>query len=352
MFKMVALVGVVVVAVPLVGSVMVRCDGSLDAAVTRVEACAPSADALGADIGPSFLGVSCGSSESSGAFAQSSWETPIAGTLARGTLHYAAEKRANAWRVLTAAVTVDGVTIPVVPCGGGDARDAVDEDGLACDRGEGAACNRLGVAAARGERGAKNLEAARGFYQRACEAEDGTGCANLGALHERDFGDDKAAVHYYRLGCDLRSPAACTGLAVMLVAGRAIQADPGRARELLEGACQAAHAPACGQLGVLLGRDPSAAERARELLQRGCDAEDSASCAELGAAWAEGRGGPRDEARAIQIWLGLCDAGRSAGCTALGRYYRGRERTDEARRYLDRGCAAGDPAACDEAKHL
>ncbi|TNF34433.1 MAG: hypothetical protein EP329_07230, partial [Deltaproteobacteria bacterium] len=131
MFKLVALVLLAVVGVPLVGSVMVRCDGSLDAALARVEACAPAADALGADIGPSFLGLSCGSSESSGAFGQASWETPIAGTRARGTLHYAAERRASDWRVLTAAVTLDGETIPVVPCGRAEAGDAVDADGLA-----------------------------------------------------------------------------------------------------------------------------------------------------------------------------------------------------------------------------
>jgi|GEM_PF-2898966 len=352
MLKLVALVVIVVVAVPLAGSVMVRCDGSLDAAVARVEACAPAADALGADIGPSFIGLSCGSSESSGAFAQSSWETPIAGTRARGTLHYAAEKRASDWRVLAASVTVDGATIPVVPCGRAEGVAAVDEDGLACDRGDGAACNRLGVAAARGDGGAKSLEAARGFYERSCEAGDGTGCANLGALHQRDFGDDKAAVHYYRLGCDRRSPAACTGLAAMLATGRAIAKDEAKARELLEAACEAGYAAGCGRLGATLSRDAEPGTRARELMQRGCDAGDAESCVELGAAWVDGRGGARDEARGISLWLGLCDRGTAAGCAALGRHYRARDRKDEARRYLDRACAGGDSAACAEGAKL
>jgi len=352
MLKLVVLVAIAVIAVPLAGGIMVRCDGSLDAALVRVKACAPAADALGADISPSFVGISCGSSDTSGAFGQSTWETPVVGTRARGTLHYAAEKRATDWHVLAAAVSVDGHTIPVVPCGAATTPSGVDADGLACDQGDGAACNRLGVAAARGAGGKKNLEAARGYYERACEAGDGTGCANLGALHERDYGDDKAAVHYYRLGCDKRSPAACTGLAVMLAAGRAIKADPAQARTLWEQACQAGHAPACGQLGALLSRGADAGGRPRELLQRACDADDEASCGELGALYAEGRGVPRDEARAIQIWLGLCDRGVAAGCTNLGRHYRQRALPDEARRYLDRGCAAGDPGACTEAKRL
>src|SRR5690606_21406090 len=122
--------------------------------------------------------------------------------------------------------------------------------------------------------------------------------------------------------------------------------------ELLESACGAGHAPACGQLGAALSREEDGAARARELMQRGCDAGDDASCVELGAAWADGRGGPRDEARAIALWLGLCDRGVALGCAALGHHYHLRDAKDEARRYLDRGCAGGDSAACAEARRL
>ena len=351
MFKLVVLLALAVVAVPGVTGALVRCDGSLDAAVERVRACASAADALGADIGPSFVGLSCGSSRTEGAFGQASWETPVAGTRGRGTLRYAAEKRGEAWQVLSASVEVGGATLPVVPCGGGGGPDGASTDTVACDGGDGAACNRLGVAAARGEGGApKNLETARSLYERACEGGDPTGCANLGALHERDFRDDSAAAHYYRLGCDRGSPAACTGLAGLLESGRGLKADQARARVLLDDACGRGHAAACGRLGALLAAAAPPDPRARELLERGCAADDPASCAELGALHAEGRGGPKDEPRAIQLWLGLCDRGEAVGCARLGRHYQAKKEPDEAKRYLQRACAAGDRAACETAE--
>ncbi|PIE19219.1 MAG: hypothetical protein CSA66_02730 [Proteobacteria bacterium] len=349
MFKLLLLVVVAVVGVPVFGSFMIRCDGSLDAALERVRACPAAADALGAGIDPSFLGLTCGGGRSGGPDGgeRVAWETPVKGHAADATLEYVADKVDDEWRIVEARLWIGDAEIHVVPCG---AAAAGSSDALACDQGDGAACNRLGVRYAAGLEGeARSVDRARQLYERACAAKNATGCANLGALHERDLGDPRAAASYYRLGCEARSPAACAGLGALLADGRGVARDEAKAVALLGGACDDGHAPACGRAGALIARGrgvPADPRRGAALTGRGCDAADQRSCVELASLYAEGLGIARDEAKAVALWRAACDGGLAAGCARLGRHFEALGRAETAAKYLRRACAAGHAGAC------
>jgi TPR repeat protein len=65
-----------------------------------------------------------------------------------------------------------------------------------------------------------------------------------------------------------------------------------------------------------------------------------------------GRGMPKDEARAVQLFERACDGGSVMGCRALGLLYTdgsGGLTADaaRARQLFERGCALGDQLSCE-----
>lgn len=134
---------------------------------------------------------------------------------------------------------------------------------LACRRGEGVACNNAGVLFARGE-------------GRRAPAHRKPGAASARAA-QRDL---TVALRYFTQGCDRGTAIACTNAgAVKLSAGR--RAQPEAAVALLSQGCEAQDAVACAALADLVERGTGVAanpKRAAQLFQRACQAGFTQAC--------------------------------------------------------------------------
>jgi hypothetical protein len=97
------------------------CMGFEDPTLRTLEACPDVATALGTPIRRSWLGMSCGNAETSGAFGRASWTFPVAGPNGSGSVSVVAEQRGGPWVLYRADVEVAGRTIDALRCAGGGA---------------------------------------------------------------------------------------------------------------------------------------------------------------------------------------------------------------------------------------
>ena len=96
-----------------------RCGDADDLVTEAVRACPRAVELLGDDAEPARLGMACGTTETEGAYGRASWSLPYSGSRARGSVSYAAEKRAGDWRLDEAILEVDGETIDLLACARG-----------------------------------------------------------------------------------------------------------------------------------------------------------------------------------------------------------------------------------------
>lgn len=82
----------------------------------------------------------------------------------------------------------------------------------ACDLNNGGGCNGLGVLYKDGQGVEKNLTKVAYFYSKACELKEGDGCGALGALYYNGDGvkqDSKKAAALFEKACKLGEQLAC-----------------------------------------------------------------------------------------------------------------------------------------------
>ncbi len=119
----------------------------------------------------------------------------------------------------------------------------------ACQAGDGAGCVELGVAKLAEKKLSNDAQYA---FRRACygggELE---GCAWLGTLYVEGKGgmtvSPKIGAKFFDKGCKEGSARACAGLADLYKAGKGVDKDPAKAKELYAKACNAGDAKACKQ---------------------------------------------------------------------------------------------------------
>jgi uncharacterized protein len=115
-----------------------------------------------------------------------------------------------------------------------------------CTGGDGMACVELGAARLSDKKLAQDAVYA---FRRACYGGEHDGCAWLGTLYADGKGgqsaNPKIAVKFFEKGCKEGSTRACVGLADLLKAGKGIDKDVARAKELFAKACNAGDAKAC-----------------------------------------------------------------------------------------------------------
>lgn len=99
------------------------CMGFEAPALQRIEACPLAVEALGAPVSRSWLGLSCGSAETSGSSGNADWVFPVAGPRGHGSLDLVAVKQGGDWVLQRALLETDGRTIDVLTCSGGAAVD-------------------------------------------------------------------------------------------------------------------------------------------------------------------------------------------------------------------------------------
>ena len=164
----------------------------------------------------------------------------------------------------------------------------------------------------RGDRIAMDLAKAAELYQKACDANNASGCSYLGYAYSegRGVAVDKAhALELVKKGCDGGSPRGCNNIAFAYEKGTMVAKDLKRAEELYQGACDKKDGLACENLGRLaaLGR---ASARATTRRARVCSfkkrlrlRKSSLACARLADDDAARRGRPegsRDSREALR----------------------------------------------------
>ncbi len=153
-----------------------------------------------------------------------------------------------------------------------------------CDDGDAAAC----VALARAAEATRDFDRAADLYLKACNGRAAAGCTAFGVLYNRGLGvtrDAMQAAMYYERGCALGDMAGCNNLGTVYQFGSIGFRDPAKAAGLYERACSTGHVDGCANLGLLLldspGLAPEEQQRARQLLERACAAGIARACGKI-----------------------------------------------------------------------
>ena len=149
-----------------------------------------------------------------------------------------------------------------------------------CENGDAAVC----VALAQAAEATKDFERAASLYANACSGKAAAGCTGLGVLYNRGSGvtrDIAQAVLYYDRGCALGDMSGCNNLGTLYEFG-SIGRDRLKAADLYERACSKDHMGGCANLGLLLlgtpGTPPKEKARAHDLLEKACAAGIARAC--------------------------------------------------------------------------
>ncbi len=131
---------------------------------------------------------------------------------------------------------------------------ALEEFHAACQAGDGAACNDLGVSYERGYGTTAAPGRALEQFERACRAGSPDGCNNQGAMLERGSvaaPELERVRDLYQRACESGSGLGCSNLGALYAKGKGIPRDTADARWLFERACQKGCATGCNNLIVL-----------------------------------------------------------------------------------------------------
>ena len=144
------------------------------------------------------------------------------------------------------------------------------------------------VALAQAAEATKDFERAATLYLEACAGRAAAGCTGVGVLYNRGLGvthDAAQAAMYYERGCTLGDMAGCNNLGTVYQFGSIGFRDSAKAAGLYERACSNAHMDGCANLALLLlgttGATPEERARARKLLDKACAAGIARACGKV-----------------------------------------------------------------------
>jgi TPR repeat protein/serine/threonine protein kinase len=218
------------------------------------------------------------------------------------------------------------------------------------------------VGLARQREVAGQQDAARNYFNAACNGDVLEGCVGLATILERgdqhgQGRDEKTARTLYQRACDGANLAGCTRLGHMVGRGKGgwVRDEPASVK-LFKRACDGGELQGCTALGsaYLSGRGglPKDMVRAAELFRSSCEANEMVGCAQLASLTADGQGGiTKDEKQAYKLNKQACDAGALLGCANLGGMYNAGQAgltkdAREGRQLIDKACKGGEPVGC------
>jgi uncharacterized protein len=224
-----------------------------------------------------------------------------------------------------------------------------------CELGAGNGCVGTAVKMFRGDGVPKDPDKAVAILQRECDAGNFNGCAQLALVDAFQLPQPMAqALPLGLRSCNGGDPQGCLAVGRMYKQGKGAPADPSRAKEYMERACQEGKGIgiACGQLGGLysegegVAKDDATAFRYFEL---GCRMPLSIDVCEAAANFSEqGRGTPKDMKRAIGFLTRGCDEADKRSCARLGHIFTRTNppNTERARTFYKKACDLGDADSC------
>lgn len=187
-----------------------------------------------------------------------------------------------------------------------------DEENSAVD------CAFIGVIYIEGRGVDVDVERGRDYLRKSCDMGVLDACTDLGWYYENPpddgWGEDAAkAASYYDRACEHDLATACANLARMARHGTGVDENWRRAVDLYDRACEADHPDECIFAGRMLLRHQESPDidRVVDLYERGCEAKD-ANCLELAILHWEGEYIPRDEEKSSKLFERACEGGNSA----------------------------------------
>ncbi len=214
-----------------------------------------------------------------------------------------------------------------------------------CDAADARSCELLGDAFHKGAGVSRDPSRAFALYQRACEAGNGTACANEGmmALQAADATDAPRADALFSRGCALGSSEACRNLVLMtLQQGGAVKDDVAQ-QALFRQACDRGAAVGCLALYEVLRRKPSQSggeslelpgllkracrfgeakacdflDEVSNVAQRQCEGGVASSCGVLGALLLSQPAQEHEAVDGLQLIRHACQRGDEKSCKLM-----------------------------------
>lgn len=223
-----------------------------------------------------------------------------------------------------------------------------------CEKGEARDCVALSVLLSAGDQ--KDEAKAAQLEQKACDAGEMAGCANLGVrtlLGAGVFKDTKRAIALLEQACDKGEPAACTNLGVLSAKATFSLRRGVRGVTILKLACDGVYGVGCTGWGMAVKTPadlPLAAPAAVTYSTKACDAGELTACVNLGAFHQYAVGTERNRAKASELFKKACESGDAGGCGELGTMYStGRGVPFDGRRGMElftQACDWGERDAC------
>jgi len=184
----------------------------------------------------------------------------------------------------------------------------------------------------------------------------GPSCHLIGVLYKYGRGvqrNYKRSFALFKSGCDARSGDACYELGTAHKLGQGTVRNIDHAKELYHRACHSFdNANACHDAGVMLaGNQIKLADRRKVMKygERACQL-DRRHCDVIAYLYGTGKGGVRDDKKAVKWYTAACNHGSRVACYSLAaRHYYGTgtaKNVREAIRLYQRSCDRGYAAAC------
>ncbi|GAA9035236.1 hypothetical protein HpHA134_02120 [Helicobacter pylori] len=100
----------------------------------------------------------------------------------------------------------------------------------------------------------QDFSKAKGYFEKACDLNNGGGCSNLGVLYQNGQGVEKdliKAAYLYSRACELKEGDGCGALGGLYYNGDGVKQDFKKAAALFEKACKLGYKKACEMLKEL-----------------------------------------------------------------------------------------------------
>jgi TPR repeat protein len=222
----------------------------------------------------------------------------------------------------------------------------------ACDAGERIGCANLGMMYMTGRHVERDPLRGQSLLERSCKLEFGPACSNLSEHFDR-ANDLARAFEFARLGCDAADARACVQLGYAYTQGRGVATNGRLALVAYEQGCNLGEPAGCADAGIVCEEGniiPQDLPRALAHYRRACDAGFPRACSSLGFLFAMGKGVAVDNAKAKRHFESACTGGFGMACKNLGIMFEtGAAGSKDAKRALelfDKACKNGDPDGC------
>lgn len=190
-----------------------------------------------------------------------------------------------------------------------------------CDEGNMQSCARVGLMYEEGNSVEADDYKAREYYEKACNANDGSGCGYLAILQEDALAgfevDYENADRLYTKSCELGFMTGCYNLAVLYDEHEYVENDYKKATKYYKIACSADDSWACGNLGVLYDYGKGVEQsytKALDYYMLACEKKNSLGCANAAILYDEGLGVKKNRAKADELFRKACELGDTESC--------------------------------------